>query len=1279
MNGRLKLIEQQLLGIDSAAFQNLCDIYLAFREQELTSISRTGSQFGKQKTVKGTPDTFFRLADGSLRYVEFTTKADGLVDKIKEDIDKCLDPTKTGVPANQVNKIIICFNSRLDVAEETAITQHAVSKNIRIELIGLDWLALEIYSKYLILAKDILGIPLDTGQLLPLQNFIDEYNNKAGKLSTPLDNIFLHRKTELAEIENILAENDLLIISGFPGVGKTKIALEALDKFLSVNKDYSGFAVSKKDQDISEDLKIHLQQEKNYILLVDDANRQLPNFKQILGVFRENRKGNIKILITVRDYALSDIENESMEFMHQTITLKKFSDEEITQLISSDSFEIKNPKYQKRIVEIADGNARLAIMASRLANQEQIGFLYGDGYRIFELYDYYFRTFIKDFDILGNKVLLKTLGIISFFFTVDRSNKEFIENILKTFELDYYEFNEAIDVLHEKELLEVKYNHARVSEQVMATYFFYKVFIKDEILSFKTLLFTFFPVWKKRFSDTIIPSNNSFGYDNVLKKINGSLDEYLYSIYSEEEKVLEFFSLFWFYKREETLNYFHQKIKQLPEPENPVYDSKYETNDFVWDRDKTLDILADLFNHFTESFVPALELAFEYCRKKPESLPELIRRIREKLLFDDDDHRCDFQRQVELFNLLIAKFNAKQPHYVEAFFALAGTFLSHHYQITKGGRNHSITFYQYPLPFYEVTKDFRKSIWTNLFENFKTYPKEVLAILKNFRPGYKESISEILEFDLSLLLPFIEVNLDTTNFEHIHFIHDFVSMLDREKIADKSYQNLKDKFKSKEYDYFRKLDWNTVRGKQDYDFDKYDDFQKLKEKDVRSSFLFKSETEFAALHTAIKNTLSLEGNNSWGIDQSLNIIVEENFLRDDEIGFKLLISILDNYPKGVNPLYKAVKVIVNKSPQWALRLWNLLNNWKHEYKLYWQLSFFDHIPAELANNFYKTALLETIKSIDKGCYLQFESFEKFIPIQSDKLKDKAGRFLMTLPVIRNIINYKEKNIIEEILSIVYNKIEVQNLRINLSFHFFEKYSAMLADNFELLKMSYIQQEKKVSNHFDLQHAGLKALLQIKPDFLLEYIDTFYTDKENRHSRNTHNQLAFVWDLEQSNELIKKAVVLIIENNYYYGIGEHPLIIFFHNLNEEQKIKAKAFILSFISEYNTDDKKMNPVFDVLRHTLKEFFEEAFLHYLGLNTDIDNFKKIWWRGNGGTYSGDVIIGEIHAKEWQNILSMVVKPKNQLDLIPIKTYIKKQIENELKSGVEERKRKFINPEGW
>ena len=101
-----------------------------------------------------------------------------------------------------------------------------------------------------------------------------------------------------------------------------------------------------------EDLKIHLHNEQDYVLLVDDANRQLLNFKQILGVFKENRKGNIKLVVTVRDYALNDILNECLDFLHEVITLKKFTDEEVTQIISSDSFEIKHYKYQKRIVEI---------------------------------------------------------------------------------------------------------------------------------------------------------------------------------------------------------------------------------------------------------------------------------------------------------------------------------------------------------------------------------------------------------------------------------------------------------------------------------------------------------------------------------------------------------------------------------------------------------------------------------------------------------------------------------------------------------------------------------------------------------------------------------------------------------------------------------------------------------------------------------------------------------------------------------------------------------------
>ena len=87
----------------------------------------------------------------------------------------------------------------------------------------------------------------------------------------------------------------------------------------------------------------------------------------------------------------------------------------------------------------------------------------------------YFQTFIKDFDLFKNTILLKTIGIISFFFTIERDNKELIEKLLNDFDLNYSDFQEAIEELHNRELVEIKDSFVRISEQVMSTYFFYKV------------------------------------------------------------------------------------------------------------------------------------------------------------------------------------------------------------------------------------------------------------------------------------------------------------------------------------------------------------------------------------------------------------------------------------------------------------------------------------------------------------------------------------------------------------------------------------------------------------------------------------------------------------------------------------------------------------------------------------------------------------------------------------------------------------------------------------
>ncbi len=1249
MTGRLQLIEQKLVAIDPAGFQNLCDAYLILRENEYSSLNRTGSQLGKQKTVLGTPDSFIRLEDNKLAYVEYTTQAESKVSKIKDDIEKCLDESKTGVPSDKLFQIIVCFNSRLTVEEETEIQTYAEIKKKRIELIGIDTLSLEILSKYVLLSRDFLGIPIDTGQILPFDKFISEYNNKANQLSTPLNNEFLHRKDELFEILDYLQKGDLLLLSGAPGVGKTKIGIESINGFIEQNSDYTSFAISKKDVDIFEDLRIQLSVDKNYILLIDDANRQLSNLTQILGVFKEERKGNIKVIVTVRNYAVNDIYKITNEFERHIIDIKKFTDDEIVQIVASDSFKILNSKYQKKIIEISDGNARLAVMAAKLANEKQAEFLWGD---VSDLFDSYFDKFISDFDLFENKTILKTLGLISFFFSVNRNDKAFIESVLQLFEIDYYEFNEAIEELHKRELIEVQYNHARISEQVMATYFFYKVFIKDKMLSFRILLDNFFADWKSRFKDSIIPANNSFGYENVITKIDNDLSEYLNSISDKEDAVLNFLDLFWFYKPEDTISYFYNEVSKLPEPELPIYLTNYDTNDFVYEREQTIDFISRFFNHPTEWFKPSIELGFEYIRKRPEHLPEFIRRIRENLIFDEPDERLGFKRQVDFTNILIENFNNNKPYYISAFFALAKSFLAHSFDVTHGGRKNTITWYKYPLPFYEVTKKLRTKIWKTLFNNYEKYPDEVFEVIKEFKPTHHDLVPEMMDYDLSLLVPFISEKLSPNIFKHAYFVLDMVYWNNKEeKITNRTYQSLKQKFLTDEYSLFCKLDWNRLRDKNDFEFDNWKDYDNLKSEEIRKNFVFKDESEFDILLSTISNIQSIKKDNFFYASQSLDIVVEENFMQNPEIGFNLLKTILNNYPSGLHLLYRSVKTISNDSKEWCLELWNELDKWDNENSLFWRINFFNYLSDSFINEFYCKKLYAMIQSIDKYAYLYLELYSKF--------------------------NILDEHITKSILKTVADKIDKLNIVIAFSDDVFEKNLDFFENDYELIKQTYFQQYN--TNHsqiFDFKGKGFAKIFKNYPEFLNDFISEYYT-VHSLSNRDVRLKLSFLWGTDLNFGIIEETMELVIERNPYLGIGDHLINIFFNELNENQLLNAKEFLKQYLTKNKNDYRRINLVFDGIRNCLNGLFEEFFLYFLAINPKPELFQEIDWVGNVGVQVGEVNFGELYAQRWKSILEIVNKSNDTLAMIPIKAFLKKKIAGQYKRAEHERERKFLRPD--
>src|SRR5690606_38055944 len=117
-------------------------------------------------------------------------------------------------------------------------------------------------------------------------------------------------------------------------------------------------------------------------------------------------------------------------------------------------------------------------------------------------------------------------------------------------------------------------------------------------------------------------------------------------------------------------------------------------NAFSYSKNDIIELIGEFFR-FQNKLKDALQLSFEYTRKAPEHLPELIHKIRERMTFDVEDEQINFSRQTILFQILIDGLNARDNLLSTAFYELAKTFLGFRFHHTKGGRKMSFYMYQY--------------------------------------------------------------------------------------------------------------------------------------------------------------------------------------------------------------------------------------------------------------------------------------------------------------------------------------------------------------------------------------------------------------------------------------------------------------------------------------------------------------------------------------------------------------------------------------------------------
>jgi len=171
---KINQIQNALMELDGGAFQKLADSYLL--RKGYPQINLIGSVAGSNKVRKGTPDTLIPTNDGKYVFCEYTTiSSDKVYSKFSEDITKCLDENKTGIVIAKIKEIVLCYTSVLSAREIDNLREQCEKSKVNLNLFGLGAISYDLLEKYPGIAKDYLGIEVDTGQIVTLDEFISKY------------------------------------------------------------------------------------------------------------------------------------------------------------------------------------------------------------------------------------------------------------------------------------------------------------------------------------------------------------------------------------------------------------------------------------------------------------------------------------------------------------------------------------------------------------------------------------------------------------------------------------------------------------------------------------------------------------------------------------------------------------------------------------------------------------------------------------------------------------------------------------------------------------------------------------------------------------------------------------------------------------------------------------------------------------------------------------------------------------------------------------------------
>ena len=1217
----ITLIEQKLSGCNADKFANLCRLYLSYKYEIINS---TGFVLGKEKSKKGTPDNFIPIKDFYIFNEITTTDIKRLLPKLKLDIEHCFK--QSDVPSGKILKILLICNNKITTAIQEELNKHknSFSSTVGLEVLGIDAFATIIFKEYPSIAKE-LGLTIDTGQILEVDEFVSQYEKS--KFSTPLSNHFFNRNTELKEGVSLIQNNDILIISGQAGVGKTKFSLELVKEFRKNNSDYKvKYIRANGILDIWEDLKIQIIKDKKYIIVIDDANKLKSNLDLIINFKNSFDNGTIKLIFTVRNYVKEEIQGKLKNY--QLIELKNFERDELRKILQSSDFNITE-YYSDKIYSISKGNPRIAIMAALAGINGEIDKLINASLILEE----YFSSVNQQLNV--NSQLIKTAGILSLFRTIDFSNAKSINEIEKYFEISKNELIENLELLYKYEIADEFNGSYKVADQILGEYIFYLVFIKQKQIPFKLLLDLYVDESKFSLIKLLTPIVSNYGFEEIRILIIDDIKS-KWNILSDDSKSLKFLKDFWFYLPTESLIFVNKfiatdNISDLDSLPFEIYnDNHIESYD-----DKIIEILVN-FQQLPERFTLSLDLLVKYGLLSPLNFTKLLKVFTQSFTYGKYDHNLKYANQIKLFEFLYNKVQDEDNiFYSKIILFIAPKYLIDSFQSSVWDGN---TIYTSQIPTYlsEEQKELRIKLWNFIFNCYKNENLQVFVLDFFEQHRYEHHYLQydvVIKFDKKLVIDFFLNNfLPNPNFRETKIVHRFLENLGFYNI--KYDKRLKGKFKNNEVDLWYLLNERA-----------------LDKKELLYSYI-------------------------------------EGFGIEDYKKFLGQIDVINKYKKhfnGYHTIRESIShIFINLAKtdfKLFLKVFELLFKYEYSSSLFFGMIFRDIEYDDIKSN----ELRCIIKNNDKIIQDCIAYFLSHLPIQFVLYEDyemliKFFRDEKTVWVnfIEDIFvkfEHLEIDLEKELNSVIDNLIK-KSSSINFYIHndffkyIYESYNQIFVNRLEDIKFLYLILDGK-NRHFDYELDVLKLILEINPIFINDILESTF-DQKTYISRNDflENDFKKLWSLDNRNEIFEYIIIFSSKFPSFFKNVRSEVSTIFQG-SEENGIN----FLSYIINKTTDERILKLTYNIVVSVFNESKYDFLTIILKKNSEIEFFKRLdFYAGSSVTVNGRIpkIREEMSIYEQ---LRDFIQNLNNIEYLEHLNFIENQI-NGYKAEIEwERKREFLD----